>query len=75
MPGVVILFKYILTSNQFVMKIPFSSTNSKTFNKQTQQLLVTSQRLLLNNLSFIFLLWSQLLCYIETFDWSDYNNL
>ncbi|KAK5778699.1 hypothetical protein RI543_004370 [Arxiozyma heterogenica] len=31
---------------------PFSSTNSKIFNKQTQQLLVTSQQLLLNNLSF-----------------------
>ncbi|KAK5779710.1 hypothetical protein RI543_002830 [Arxiozyma heterogenica] len=32
---------------------PFSSTNSKIFNKQTQQLLVTSQQLLLNNLLFI----------------------
>ncbi|KAK5774167.1 hypothetical protein RI543_004454 [Arxiozyma heterogenica] len=31
---------------------PFSSTNSKIFNKQTQQPLVTSQQLLLNNLSF-----------------------
>ena len=28
---------------------PFSSTNSKIFIKQTQQLLVTSQRLLFNN--------------------------
>ncbi|KAK5779661.1 hypothetical protein RI543_003553 [Arxiozyma heterogenica] len=32
--------------------MPFSSTNGKIFNKQTQQLLMTSQRLLLNNLSF-----------------------
>ncbi|KAK5779072.1 hypothetical protein RI543_002956 [Arxiozyma heterogenica] len=31
---------------------PFFSTNSKIFNKQTQQFLVTSQQLLLNNLSF-----------------------
>ncbi|KAK5774097.1 hypothetical protein RI543_004631 [Arxiozyma heterogenica] len=40
--------------SQYYIKqiLPFSSTNSKIFNKQTQQLLVTSQQLLLDNLSF-----------------------
>ncbi|KAK5780741.1 hypothetical protein RI543_001863 [Arxiozyma heterogenica] len=46
--------RHNLENTIFVM--PFSSTNSKIFNKQTQQPLVTSQQLLLNNLSFNLLI-------------------